>query len=154
MCALSASRSRPQVELEVVLGSFESPQHAPGIGRGRNVEKWLDVQTSLRDGVLVRENKSPHHSAGRQGRAERATGFEPVTSSLGSWHSTPELRPRGYSFSRCPNLARNCSARYSTDSPPRRTSVLQDALGPRAPFRASNQPTPGLFGGTPTPCWS
>ena len=25
--------------------------------------------------------------------AERATGFEPVTSSLGSWHSTPELRP-------------------------------------------------------------
>src|SRR4029077_6460658 len=25
---------------------------------------------------------------------ERATGFEPVTSSLGSWHSTPELRPR------------------------------------------------------------
>ena len=27
--------------------------------------------------------------------AERATGFEPVTSSLGSWHSTPELRPPG-----------------------------------------------------------
>src|SRR5437899_988765 len=26
--------------------------------------------------------------------SERATGFEPVTSSLGSWHSTPELRPR------------------------------------------------------------
>ncbi len=26
--------------------------------------------------------------------AERATGFEPATSSLGSWHSTPELRPR------------------------------------------------------------
>src|SRR5437667_12792020 len=25
---------------------------------------------------------------------ERATGFEPVTSSLGSWHSTPELRPQ------------------------------------------------------------
>src|SRR5438105_14421192 len=31
----------------------------------------------------------------RQNRtAERATGFEPVTSSLGSWHSTPELRPQ------------------------------------------------------------
>ena len=29
--------------------------------------------------------------------SERATGFEPATSSLGSWHSTPELRPRGYS---------------------------------------------------------
>src|SRR5207247_342512 len=26
--------------------------------------------------------------------AERATGFEPATSSLGSWHSTPELRPQ------------------------------------------------------------
>src|SRR5712691_1919198 len=26
--------------------------------------------------------------------SERATGFEPVTSSLGSWHSTPELRPQ------------------------------------------------------------
>ena len=24
---------------------------------------------------------------------ERATGLEPVTSSLGSWHSTTELRP-------------------------------------------------------------
>src|SRR5262245_6517242 len=27
---------------------------------------------------------------------ERATGFEPVTSSLGSWHSTPELRPQNW----------------------------------------------------------
>src|SRR5215213_11972120 len=26
--------------------------------------------------------------------AERATGLEPATSSLGSWHSTTELRPR------------------------------------------------------------
>src|SRR5262245_45279339 len=25
---------------------------------------------------------------------ERATGFEPATSSLGSWHSTAELRPQ------------------------------------------------------------
>ncbi len=25
---------------------------------------------------------------------ERAMGFEPTTSSLGSWHSTTELRPR------------------------------------------------------------
>jgi hypothetical protein len=28
------------------------------------------------------------------GEKERATGFEPATSSLGSWHSTTELRPR------------------------------------------------------------
>src|SRR5947208_2880548 len=27
------------------------------------------------------------------GCAERAIGFEPTTSSLGSWHSTAELRP-------------------------------------------------------------
>src|SRR5271156_1331657 len=27
-------------------------------------------------------------------RSERAMGFEPTTSSLGSWHSTAELRPR------------------------------------------------------------
>ena len=30
---------------------------------------------------------------------ERATGVEPATSSLGSWHSTAELRPRGASDS-------------------------------------------------------
>src|SRR5438876_1559527 len=35
-------------------------------------------------------------AGGFQLAAERATGFEPATSSLGSWHSTPELRPRGY----------------------------------------------------------
>jgi len=28
-------------------------------------------------------------------KRERATGLEPATSSLGSWHSTTELRPRG-----------------------------------------------------------
>jgi hypothetical protein len=28
------------------------------------------------------------------GWSERATGLEPATSSLGSWHSTTELRPR------------------------------------------------------------
>ena len=30
----------------------------------------------------------------RKGTTERATGLEPATSSLGSWHSTTELRPR------------------------------------------------------------
>ena len=29
---------------------------------------------------------------------ERATGIEPVTSSLGSWHSTAELRPLYFQF--------------------------------------------------------
>ena len=49
----------------------------------------------------------PHDSAERAGaggwigetiwngeKLERATGVEPATSSLGSWHSTTELRPR------------------------------------------------------------
>lgn len=27
---------------------------------------------------------------------ERVMGFEPTTSSLGSWRSTPELHPHGY----------------------------------------------------------
>jgi hypothetical protein len=31
---------------------------------------------------------------GTAGSAERATRFELVTSSLGSWHSTTELRPQ------------------------------------------------------------
>src|SRR5690349_11674804 len=30
--------------------------------------------------------------------SERAMGFEPTTSSLGSWHSTTELRPQNQSF--------------------------------------------------------
>jgi hypothetical protein len=32
--------------------------------------------------------------AGWAGWGERATGLEPATSSLGSWHSTTELRPQ------------------------------------------------------------
>jgi hypothetical protein len=32
--------------------------------------------------------------AGQDASRERATGLEPATSSLGSWHSTTELRPR------------------------------------------------------------
>ena len=32
-------------------------------------------------------------------KLERATGFEPATSSLGSWHSAPELRPPVASYS-------------------------------------------------------
>ena len=32
-------------------------------------------------------------SSSREGNVERAMGFEPTTSCLGSKHSTPELRP-------------------------------------------------------------
>jgi hypothetical protein len=31
-------------------------------------------------------------------KMERETGLEPVTSSLGSWHSTTELLPLAFSF--------------------------------------------------------
>src|SRR2546425_3550096 len=59
-------------------------------------------------------------AGGSQLAAERATGFEPATSSLGSWHSTPELRPRGYHATTAQrlqttsNLATSCFTRYST----------------------------------------
>src|SRR5207245_8896012 len=36
--------------------------------------------------------ESPHNPSGE---VERPTGFEPATSSLGSWHSATELRPPG-----------------------------------------------------------
>src|SRR5206468_10225047 len=43
------------------------------------------------NGLSDRRGGADSCTAGLQ---ERATGFEPVTSSLGSWHSTPELRPQ------------------------------------------------------------
>src|SRR5215207_8490530 len=39
------------------------------------------------------EEGSPKLGVGCYLRLERAMGFEPTTSSLGSWHSTTELRP-------------------------------------------------------------
>src|SRR5262245_42577237 len=39
-------------------------------------------------------------------RQERAMGFEPTTSSLGSWHSTTELRPRPVYFMVIPGSLR------------------------------------------------
>src|SRR3989441_12808902 len=60
-----------------------------------------DVATSTRaessEHVNMKASRPRRQPAGgSQLAAERATGFEPATSSLGSWHSTPELRPRGY----------------------------------------------------------
>ena len=49
---------------------------------------------------------------------QRAMGFEPTTSSLGSWHSTTELRPRQFVMA-CqyslydPDIIAICSARFS-----------------------------------------
>ncbi len=41
-------------------------------------------------------NKATRSNAAREGEEKRAMGFEPTTSSLGSWHSTTELRPQPY----------------------------------------------------------
>src|SRR5262249_38744955 len=50
----------------------------------------------------IPRGSAPHHSprmgtlnlrSAEEFRQERAMGFEPTTSSLGSWHSTTELRP-------------------------------------------------------------
>src|SRR5262245_25092840 len=63
-------------------GGADKPAHG-GVRRGRArdepaEERWQPA-TKVRD---QRKEK------------ERATGVEPATSSLGSWHSTTELRPR------------------------------------------------------------
>src|SRR5690242_13571659 len=42
----------------------------------------------------MKRKKCGRHTRGRRRYSERATGLEPATSSLGSWHSTTELRPR------------------------------------------------------------
>jgi hypothetical protein len=42
------------------------------------------------DGLLGEKILQPPH------RQERASGFEPPTSSLGSWHSATELRPQKF----------------------------------------------------------
>ena len=52
-----------------------------------------------------------------EGPVERPTGFEPATSSLGSWHSATELRPRCVPYS---SLSRrqspvNSALRYLSD---------------------------------------
>src|SRR2546426_7566086 len=88
-----------------------------------------DVATSTRaessEHVNMRTSRPRRQPAGgSQAAAERATGFEPATSSLGSWHSTPELRPRGSTSTtrygarsaskRLPNLATYCSTWYSS----------------------------------------
>ena len=43
-----------------------------------------------------------YHQLCQENALERATGLEPATSSLGSWHSTTELRPPWFRSS--PNL--------------------------------------------------
>jgi hypothetical protein len=57
--------------------------------------------------AVLRAREGPPDSNEKEGRnaprlafrpSERATGFEPATSSLGSWHSTAELRPHYRSF--------------------------------------------------------
>src|SRR5256712_2866664 len=78
-------------------------------------------------------------AGGSQLAAERATGFEPATSSLGSWHSTPELRPRGYHATTAQrlqttsNLATSCFTRYSTATAHASLLLCQDDLWQRRP---------------------
>jgi hypothetical protein len=60
-----------------------------------------------------REKPRQHGSATGGGASrERATGLEPATSSLGSWHSTTELRPLGAPVARreCDRPAGRCQA--------------------------------------------
>jgi hypothetical protein len=55
--------------------------------------KWLGHRSVyIRFGLLSANGKNPRWILGGK-KLERATGVEPATSSLGSWHSTAELRP-------------------------------------------------------------
>ena len=60
----------------------ERTRHANPVGARDWPRPRGDGASAQNQAILFRE------------RVERATGIEPVTSSLGSWHSTAELRPR------------------------------------------------------------
>src|SRR3989441_11373108 len=103
-----------------------------------------DVATSTRaessEHVNMKASRPRRQPAGgSQLAAERATGFEPATSSLGSWHSTPELRPRGYHATTAQrlqttsNLATSCFTRYSTATAHVSLLLCQDHLRQRRP---------------------
>src|ERR1035438_8777017 len=68
---------------------------------------------------------------------ERETGFEPATSSLGSWHSTTELLPLAERSLRKVNTEGPCARKSSTSRHP------QDSITTAPP---GNRPT-GTFSG-------
>src|SRR5262249_32769884 len=56
---------------------------------------------------------------------ERAMGFEPTTSSLGSWHSTAELRPRFFHYLNGSRFKRQTDSHQSSINP---SIVVVDVL--------------------------
>src|SRR5262249_47616141 len=65
------------------------------VGRCRVADRGSQAAAQLQDSRRQRatlDRRERTCSIGNQ--RERATGVEPATSSLGSWHSTTELRPR------------------------------------------------------------
>src|SRR6476469_4073868 len=70
-----------------------SRNDAGGGARGGRVVRYRERNRGRRGAGNT--NPRRHGSASGDGiSGERATGLEPATSSLGSWHSTTELRPR------------------------------------------------------------
>src|ERR1700730_1421788 len=53
----------------------------------------MSVNTYVVKNIEKRVRRSYRKPANLFGNMERAAGVEPATSSLGSWHSTTELRP-------------------------------------------------------------
>ena len=90
----SPGDSHPQVTIHA-----GHTNEAARVFTGRSVVawEWCDSATCTppapaRDsGRAIHVGVPAHHGTHLE---ERAMGFEPTTSSLGSWHSTPELRPR------------------------------------------------------------
>ena len=63
---------------------YPSRCESPGVSRSESARHGSAIAAPIRP-------LRPHMLAGE--RMERATGVEPATSSLGSWHSTTELHP-------------------------------------------------------------
>jgi hypothetical protein len=84
-------------------------------------------------GCIGHENARRNRSHVRRGASrERATGLEPATSSLGSWHSTTELRPR--LRGECHRPAGRCQADPALTSPATLPGSFGDpARSPPAP---------------------
>src|SRR5436190_23225421 len=64
---------------------------------------------------------TPKWRSAKDFRSKRAMGFEPTTSSLGSWHSTAELRPRyrtKFTLPRCDGAGNSIREPIDQLSPP------------------------------------
>jgi hypothetical protein len=79
---------------------WQSPVRWLAIDRLLRIEAWEPNPLERHHPRCpVETNEHPRSEMERKSLSQRAMGFEPTTSSLGSWHSTTELRPQTRFFS-------------------------------------------------------